>query len=69
MKIERVKLIQDFSQGKIQEVIRISCCRAKMEVCNNKLDIQVSQYRRIVVKIKIKTKIEIIIALNNSNNR
>ena len=69
MKIERVKLIQGFSQGKIQEVIRILCCRAKMEVCNNKLDIQVSLYRRIVVKIKIKTKIETIIALNNSNNR
>lgn len=69
MKIERVKLIPDFSQGKIQEAIRILCCRAKMEVCNNKLGIQVSPYRRMVVKLKIKTKIETIIALSNSNNR
>ena len=66
MKIERDKLIPDFSQGRIQEAIRILCCRAKMEVCNNKQDIQASLYRRMVVKLKIKTKI---IALNNSNNR
>ena len=69
MKIERVKLTLDFSLGKIQEVIRILCCRAKMELCNNKMDIQVSQYHRMVVKIKIKTKIERAIALNNSNSR
>ena len=69
MIIERVKLIRDFSQEKIQEVIKILCCRAKMEVCNNKLDIQASLDRRMVVKIKIKTKTETIIVLNNSNNR
>ena len=66
MIIGKVKPIRDFSQERILEAIKISCCKVKMEVYNNKLVIPVSLDLKILDKLKIKIEKAIVPSSNNS---
>jgi len=71
VKIEKVKHIQDFSQERIPEAIKILCYKARMEVFNNRYSIKVSlKTHQPIEQVKhSRTRTERAIVHSSSNSK